>query len=119
MNPTQGDSVARSAVATLPHLGGELARCDVDLSDNTNLWGAPPAAIRALRDAPIDALSRYPSLYSEPLRAALLDYVGMQDATGIGAVTGCGSDDVLDSTMRAFAALFGSTAKRTTPRTIS
>ena len=96
--------IARDVVAALPHLGGELSRCTVDLSDNTNLWGAPPAALRVLQAAQSDALSRYPSLYSEPLRSALLRYVGMQDAAGIAAITGCGSDDVLDSTMRAFGA---------------
>ena len=97
--------IAREVVVALPHLGGELPRCAVDLSDNTNLWGAPPAALRVLQDAQSDALSRYPSLYSEPLRSALLHYVGMQDTPGIAAVTGCGSDDVLDSTMRAFGAV--------------
>ena len=102
MKPIAGAGPGRIAVAGLPHMGGELARCEIDLSDNTNLWGAPPAAVRALHDASPDALSRYPSLYSEPLRAALLSYVGMQGAAGITAVTGCGSDDVLDSTMRAF-----------------
>ena len=76
--------------------------CAVDLSDNTNLWGAPPAAVRALGTAPVAALSRYPTLYSEPLHAALLEYVGLAGTPGIGVVTGCGSDDVLDSTMRAF-----------------
>ena len=103
---TQASSarVGRDVVAALPHLGGELPRCETDLSDNTNLWGAPPAAVRALREASSDALSRYPSLYSEPLRAALLRYVGLTGADGFAAVTGCGSDDVLDSTMRAFGA---------------
>ena len=98
------ESLARGAVSALPHLGGELARCEVDLSDNTNLWGAPPAALRALHDARADALSRYPSLYSEPLRAALLRYVGLDNAADVTAVTGCGSDDILDATMRAFGA---------------
>src|SRR3954471_1390096 len=102
MTPGSGARAGRDVVVALPHMGGELPRCDIDLSDNTNLWGAPPAAVRALRDASSDGLARYPSLYSEPLRGALLDYVGMQDATDVAAVTGCGSDDVLDSTMRAF-----------------
>jgi histidinol-phosphate aminotransferase len=102
MKPVSDSCVGRDVVAALPHLGGELSRCEVDLSDNTNLWGAPPAVGRALRDAPPESLSRYPSLYSEPLRAALLNYVDMRDTAGVAAVTGCGSDDVLDSTMRAF-----------------
>ena len=104
MTPSENARLGRDVVAALPHMGGELPRCEVDLSDNTNLWGAPPAALRALREASPDALSRYPSLYSEPLRSALLDYVGLTGTTGVSAVTGCGSDDVLDSTMRAYGA---------------
>ena len=71
----------------------------LDLSDNTNLWGAPPAAVAVLRDASL-ALSRYPSPYSAELKRALARYVGWREA---GIVTGCGSDDVLDAAMRAFA----------------
>ena len=104
MTPAFGTRVGRDVVSALPHMGDELPRCAVDLSDNTNLWGAPPAAVRALHAAPSDALSQYPSLYSEPLRAVLLSYVDMPDVPGIAAVTGCGSDDILDSTMRAFGA---------------
>jgi histidinol-phosphate aminotransferase len=74
----------------------------VDVSDNINLWGTPPAALRALAAAPPTHLSRYPSLYSTPLRDAVLRYVGLSGANGIGVVTGCGSDDVLDAAMRAF-----------------
>ena len=96
--------LARDEVKALPLLSSELPNCDVDLSDNTNLWGAPPAALRALRDAPPETLSRYPSVYSEPLRSAMLRYVSLDSVAGIGVVTGCGSDDVLDSTMRAFGA---------------
>ena len=102
MTRTSSTRGGRELVAGLPHMGGELARCDVDLSDNTNLWGAPPAALRALHGASTEALSRYPSLYSEPLQAALLSYVGLGDDARVSVVTGCGSDDVLDSTMRAF-----------------
>jgi histidinol-phosphate aminotransferase len=94
--------LAREGMGALPLYSPDLARCAVDLSDNTNLWGAPPAALRALREAPVAALSRYPTLYSEPLHAALLDYVGLTNEPDVGVVTGCGSDDVLDSTMRAF-----------------
>ena len=94
--------LARDEVIALPLFSSDLPNCDVDLSDNTNLWGAPPAAIRAVREAPSDSLSRYPSVYSEPLRAAMLRYLALDGVAGIGVVTGCGSDDVLDSTMRAF-----------------
>lgn len=74
--------------------------CAIDLSDNTNLWGAPPSAARALRDAASASMTRYPELYAGSLKDALADYIG------VGAdqiVTGCGSDDVLDSAIRAFA----------------
>lgn len=96
--------LAREEMGALPLYAPEAGQCAVDLSDNTNLWGAPPAALQALRAVPVAALSRYPSLYSEPLRAALLEYVCVDAMAGIGVVTGCGSDDVLDSTMRAFGA---------------
>jgi histidinol dehydrogenase len=71
----------------------------VDLSDNTNLWGMPPAAERAVRDAARDSFTRYPALYASDLKSALASYLGVPpDAI----VTGCGSDDVLDSAIRAF-----------------
>lgn len=92
----------RSEVANLPLLATEPGHYPVDLSDNTNLWGAPPAALRALRELDAESLARYPAIYSEPLQASLLDYAGLGAESGIGVVTGCGSDDILDSTMRAF-----------------
>lgn len=97
-------SLARAEVRGLPLYAPDLAECAVDVSDNTNLWGAPPAARRALAEAPDAAITRYPSLYSTPLRAAMLRYVGLERASGVGVVSGCGSDDVLDSAMRAFGA---------------
>ncbi|MEO7457874.1 MAG: histidinol-phosphate transaminase [Gemmatimonadaceae bacterium] len=89
---------------SLPLYAPDAVACAIDLSDNTNLWGAPPAALRALGELPAAALSRYPTLYSEPLRDALLNYSGAASIAYAGVVTGCGSDDVLDSTMRAFGA---------------
>jgi len=68
-----------------------------DLSDNTNLWGAPPAAQSALRDS---QPARYPTPYSDRLKEALGRYTGIDGAS---IVTGCGSDDVLDAAMRTFA----------------
>jgi histidinol-phosphate aminotransferase len=94
-------TLARDAVRALPLYAPDLAECAIDVSDNTNLWGAPPAVLRALREAPTSALTRYPSLYSAPLRTAILGYVRLK---GAGVVTGCGSDDVIDATMRAFGA---------------
>lgn len=75
--------------------------CAIDLSDNTNLWGANPAATRAVREAGDPALTRYPPVYVPALKqliAARLD-VEPENVT-----TGCGSDDVIDSAIRAFCA---------------
>jgi len=72
----------------------------VDLSDNTNLWGAPPAALRALAAVRQEELTRYPVAYEPALATALADYVGVSADM---IACGCGSDDVLDSAIRAFA----------------
>ena len=96
-------SLAREGLASLPLYTTDSARCAIDLSDNTNLWGAPPAALAALREVPSHGVSRYPTLYSEPLRDALLAHVGVPGDGDLDIVTGCGSDEVLDCAMRAFA----------------
>ena len=75
-------------------------RCDVDLSDNTNLWGAPPSALRALGTVAATEVSRYPAAYEPALAKALADYAGVSPDM---IACGCGSDDVLDSAIRAFA----------------
>ena len=95
--------LARPEISALPLYAPDQAatRCAVDVSDNTNLWGMPPAAARALRETPSAEAARYPSLYSAPLKSVLRAYVGVADAA---IVTGCGSDDVLDAAMRAFGA---------------
>jgi histidinol-phosphate aminotransferase len=95
-------SLARAQVQALPLYAPDVTPCVVDLSDNINLWGTPPAALRALAEASPTLLNRYPSLYSAPLRDAVLRYVGLSGKSGIDVVTGCGSDDVLDAAMRAF-----------------
>ncbi len=74
--------------------------CDVDLSDNTNLFGVPPAAERAVRQAALASFTRYPAVYANELKRELARYVGVAPEQ---VVTGCGSDDVLDSALRAFA----------------
>ena len=78
----------------------ERTPCDVDLSDNTNLFGAPPAAVRELSRSGQDDITRYPGLHTRRLRDALADYAGVRTDE---IVTGCGSDDVIDSAVRAFA----------------
>jgi histidinol-phosphate aminotransferase len=81
----------------------DRAPCAIDLSDNTNLWGPAPSAARAVAaaaSAGSRTLTRYPSVYADALRESLAGYIGV-DASHI--TTGCGSDDVLDSAIRAFA----------------
>ena len=102
MTAPTGERLARGSVAGVSPYTSDVFDGAVDLSDNTNLWGPPPAAVRALQDAPETALSRYPTLYSESLRASLLEYVSLDADATIDVVTGCGSDDVIDTTMRAF-----------------
>lgn len=92
----------RSTVRGLPLYAPDVAACTVDVSENVNLWGSPPASLRALASAPAERVNRYPSLYSTSLRDAVLKYLGLSSASGIGLVTGCGSDDVLDAAIRAF-----------------
>ncbi len=96
-------ALARRGMESIPVYIGDATPCAVDLSDNTNLWGAPPAVLRALRSADVSVVARYPATYAGSLRDALLEHVGLSGADGIDVVTGCGSDDVLDSAMRAFA----------------
>jgi histidinol-phosphate aminotransferase len=70
----------------------------VDLSDNTNRWGMPPASRAVLRALAEQSGVRYPSLYANQLKSALASYAGVGTEN---IVTGCGSDDVLDSAIRA------------------
>lgn len=70
----------------------------VDLSDNTSLWGPPPsvrATLAGLTDAQV---SRYPTPYADALCEAIAEHHRLDPAR---VVTGCGSDDVLDSAIRA------------------
>ena len=47
----------------------------LDLSDNTNLWGAPPAALRAIAASRAETISRYPLPFEPSLTGALARYV--------------------------------------------
>jgi len=93
-------SLARAAYRDIELYAPNRAPCAVDLSDNTNLWGVPPEAERELREAVVATVTRYPSLYAPSLKDALAAYLGVSADM---VVTGCGSDDVLDSAIRAFA----------------
>jgi len=71
---------------------------EVDLSDNTNRWGAHPGAMAAIRSAQAEDLTRYPSVYADGVREAVARRFGIPLEC---VATGCGSDDLLDSTFRA------------------
>jgi histidinol-phosphate aminotransferase len=59
----------------------------------------PPSAKKALEDFSFANVTRYPSAYTAELKEAIARYVGVDSSM---IVTGCGSDDVLDSAIRAF-----------------
>lgn len=90
----------RADFADLPLYEADRRPARVDLSDNTNRWGMPPAAARVLREAAAFTFTRYPEPYADSLKDALATYCEVERAN---VVTGCGSDDVLDSAVRAFA----------------
>lgn len=90
---------ARALYDGVPLYDPKRSPVDLDLTDNTNLWGLPPTAERTLRELAVSRITRYPSLYAAELKEALATFVG---ATADHLVTGCGSDDILDSAMRAF-----------------
>jgi histidinol-phosphate aminotransferase len=92
--------LARAMLRDVVPYPTERVPCEADLSDNTNLFGAPPAALRELATCGRDEVARYPGVYTRRLREALAEYAGVQPNQ---VVTGCGSDDVIDSAIRAFA----------------
>ncbi len=101
MNPLASDrlAVARAAYNDVPLYDPKRTPVKLDLTDNTNLWGVPPNAERAIREFAMSTVTRYPTLYGTELKRALADHAGV---TPDMVVTGCGSDDILDSAMRAF-----------------
>jgi histidinol-phosphate aminotransferase len=94
----------REDYASLELYRTERDPVDVDLSDNTNLWGAHPGALAAVQGAVTKNLTRYPDFYVDELREAAAERFGV----GPGNVcTGCGSDHILDSAFRTAAATGG------------
>ncbi|MEX2609977.1 MAG: histidinol dehydrogenase [Gemmatimonadota bacterium] len=71
----------------------------VDLSDNTNLWGLHPLVAELFAALPADAVTRYPTVWARRLKevAAAAFEVAPENVA-----TGCGSDDLIDSAVRAF-----------------
>jgi histidinol-phosphate aminotransferase len=94
------DALARESYRGITLYSAPRGRCRIDLSDNTNLWGAPPAALREVAAVREENVTRYPVAYEPELAAALADYAGVSADM---IACGCGSDDLLDSAIRAFA----------------
>ncbi|MEW5919312.1 MAG: aminotransferase class I/II-fold pyridoxal phosphate-dependent enzyme, partial [Gemmatimonadota bacterium] len=71
------------------------------LSDNTNLFGTPPAALAAIHAAQGADIVQYPSSSGPELREAIAGYLGVQPNE---VVVGCGGDNIIDCALRAFCA---------------
>ena len=97
LNRLAPDQLPRPDFASIPRYSSG-AGAEVDLSDNTNQWGTPPAAAAALREG-LD-VSRYPDMYGDSLKRTIAKMAGFGPEC---VVTGNGSDDVLDCVIRAFA----------------
>ena len=90
---------ARASYEAISLYSPNRAPCRLDLSDNTNLWGVPPSVRQLLSSAADSVVTRYPRAYADDLKRAIAGYVNLSPEN---VVTGCGSDDVLDSAIRAF-----------------
>jgi histidinol-phosphate aminotransferase len=89
----------RESYRDIPLYSPPAVPCSVDLSDNTNLFGVPPTAEYILRDTGRSTITRYPASYAPDLKKALSEYTGFEPSW---LTTGCGSDDLIDCTLRAF-----------------
>jgi len=93
--------LGRASVRAIELYRSNRSQVALDLSDNTNLRGTPPSAVLAARaaDGP-SVYARYPSHYGDALKRAAALRFGLEPEE---VVTGCGSDDVIECAIRAFA----------------
>ena len=91
------EQLARADYAVVPRYTA-ATDCDVELGDNTNQWGAPPAALAVL--AGRAHVSGYPDMYADALKRTVAKLAGVAPEC---VVTGNGSDDIIDCAIRAFA----------------
>ena len=94
-------NIPRASYASISLYAPARVTVDLDLSDNTNQWGAPPSVARTLSALDPSLVTQYPAQPMTELEAALARFVGVADSSAI--VPGCGSDDLLDCIMRALA----------------
>lgn len=98
--PAGSSSIAlkpRRPYREMTHYDPRRPPLGMDLSANTNLWGACPAGLREVRD--YGAPTGYPTVYGELLKQAAARTWSVDISE---VVTGCGSDDIIDSAIRAF-----------------
>lgn len=103
-NVTSIDELVRDSYKKISLYSPNRTPAEVDLSDNTNCWGVPPNTTRLIREMDLTPFTRYPNIYSKGVKETVAEYLTDADnKVGIeNVVTGCGSDDVLDSIFRAF-----------------
>ncbi|HWL89490.1 MAG TPA: histidinol-phosphate transaminase [Polyangiaceae bacterium] len=94
------ENMVRGSIAKIALYASNREPCAIDLSDNTNQRGVPPSVRALVAQTNANQLARYPSHYAPNLKRAIADHLGIGPDE---IVTGCGSDDVLDSAIRAFA----------------
>ena len=70
-------AIARAAYDDVPLYDPKRTPVKLDLTDNTNLWGVPPNAERAIREFASATVTRYPTLYGTELKAALATHAGV------------------------------------------
>jgi histidinol dehydrogenase len=97
--PVASIQATRSSYSRVNRYDPGRAPCEIDLSDNTNLFGAPPSLPDTLSGLPAEAIGRYGSVYAERLKETLARRFGVAPDQ---VATGCGSDDLIDSALRVF-----------------
>ena len=94
--------IFRAGLERIPaYVPTSLEGITLDLRDNVNLWGAPPAALAAARALGPDALTQYPPVSASGLTEVIAARIGVATDE---VVAGCGSDDLIDACFRAVAA---------------
>jgi histidinol dehydrogenase len=91
--------VLRAVYADIPLYEPGRVPAEVDLSDNTNLFGVQSSVAERLAGLESAAVTRYPTVYATDLKRAFAKRLRVAPEN---IVTGCGSDDLIDSAIRAF-----------------
>ncbi|MGQ0640547.1 MAG: pyridoxal phosphate-dependent aminotransferase [Gemmatimonadaceae bacterium] len=96
--PNVGFAPRRGFAALTPYLA-DSPTAPLHLADNTNAFGVPPSALQAIQETRQADVVEYPPSSGPRLREAIASYLGVQPNE---VVLGCGADDVIDCSFRAF-----------------